>query len=59
MSKLLRIQNVLEKTGLGRSTIYALIKQNNFPPAIKLSGRSVAWVEADIDHWINEKRGSL
>ena len=48
MSKLLRIQNVLEKTGLGRSTIYALIKQNNFPPAIKLSGRSVAWVEADI-----------
>jgi prophage regulatory protein len=59
MYKLLRMQNVLEKTGLGRSTVYALIKKNDFPPSIKLSRRSVAWVEADIDHWINEKRRSL
>lgn len=59
MNNLLRMQNVLEKTGLGRSTVYALIKKKDFPQSIKLGRRTVAWVEADIDHWINEKRGSL
>ena len=59
MNKLLRMKNVLEKTGLGRSTVYALMKEKDFPQSIRVSGRSVAWVEADVDEWINKKRGSV
>ena len=59
MNKLLRMKNVLEKTGLGRSTVYALMKEEDFPKSIRVSGRSVAWVEADVDEWINKKRGSV
>lgn len=54
MSKiLLRLPRVMEKTGLKRATIYLHIKQNTFPKQIKIGTRAVAWLESDIDAWID------
>lgn len=53
--RLLRLEQVKEKTGLGRSQIYAFMKSNNFPRSIKIGPSSIAWLEAEIDDWINEK----
>lgn len=56
MSKiLLRLPKVMEKTGLKRATIYLHIKQNTFPKQFKIGQRAVAWLESDIDAWIDER----
>jgi prophage regulatory protein len=53
---LLRRKLVEGKTGLGRSTIYKLISEGEFPPPIKLTTNgAVAWKSNEIDDWIQER----
>jgi prophage regulatory protein len=50
--RLIRKPDVLCRTGLGNTTLYALIKQGRFPASFRLACRAVAWREADVDEWI-------
>lgn len=53
MSKrLIRITEVMDRTGLARSTVYKYISEGIFPKPIKLGSRAVAWVESEIETWI-------
>ena len=54
-NRLIRRKEVQAKTGLGASSIYAMMKQGKFPKAINISERRVAWIESDIDSWIAER----
>ncbi len=54
-TKLIRLPQVKERTGLPKSTIYRKIKERTFPQQISLGEKTVAWLESDIEHWINEK----
>ena len=56
--RLIRRKEVQAKTGLGASSIYAMMKQGKFPKAITLSERRVAWIESDVDQWISERIAS-
>lgn len=51
---ILRLKQVLSRTGLSRSTIYGLIKDGKFPAQILLSsdGRAVGWIEQEIDDYL-------
>ncbi|MCH4248631.1 MAG: AlpA family transcriptional regulator [Acinetobacter populi] len=51
-NRLIRRKEVQAKTGLGASSIYAMMKTGDFPQCLNLSERRVAWVESDIDEWI-------
>jgi len=51
MISFLRLPHVMEKTGIGRSSIYAKVRDGSFPKPIKLSTRMIGWIEADIDAW--------
>ncbi len=53
--KILRLPQVIEMTGLPRSTIYALIKDNAFPKQVPLGRRAVGWIEQEIQDWIDGK----
>jgi prophage regulatory protein len=53
--RFIRLPEVEKKTGLGHSRIYVLEKQGRFPRRIKISDRAVAWLETDIEDWM-EKR---
>lgn len=53
--RLIRRKEVQVKTGLGASSIYALMEQGRFPRAIAISERRVAWLESEIDQWICER----
>lgn len=55
--RVLKIKEVLLKTSLGKTAIYALIKTSDFPKPISLGIRSVGWIEEEIDAWILEKIG--
>jgi prophage regulatory protein len=52
--RILRLPSVKSRTGLSRSTIYLRISQGIFPKPIALGGRTVGWIEEEIDHWLNE-----
>jgi prophage regulatory protein len=52
MSRYLRIPDVMLKTGLGKSTIWAWVKQGKFPKPIKLSPRVTVWEESKINKWM-------
>ena len=53
--RLIRRKEVQAKTGLGASSIYAMMKSGEFPQCLHLSERRVAWIESDIDKWIAER----
>ena len=57
-NRLIRRTEVQSKTGLGASSIYAMMKQGKFPQCMSLSERRVAWLESDIDQWIAERVAS-
>ena len=56
-TNLVRIPSVKEQTGLSKSYIYQLCKEGKFPKAVPLvpGGTSVAWVESEIQEWIDQR----
>jgi prophage regulatory protein len=55
MNKLLKMPEVRAKTGLSKSHLYALAQQGLFPKQVKLTERSSAWVESEVDGWIDSR----
>ncbi|MCY9864348.1 AlpA family transcriptional regulator [Vibrio coralliirubri] len=54
--RFLRIQDVISLTGLGRSTIYKFMAdETDFPKSMPLCGRAVAWVESEIEDWMESR----
>lgn len=49
--ELLRMPAVVQRTGLGRSTIYRLMASNQFPLPVRLARRAVGWRIADLVRW--------
>lgn len=47
----LRIGTVMRITGLGRSTIYRLMADEQFPSPVRLTKRVVAWRSTDLERW--------
>lgn len=47
----LRIGVVMRITGLGRSTIYRLMADEQFPSPVRLTKRVVAWRKSDLERW--------
>ncbi|KAB8311166.1 AlpA family phage regulatory protein [Rouxiella chamberiensis] len=55
-NKLIRLPKVIEKTGKSRTRIYEDIKNNAFPKQIKTGLRTVAWIEGEIEEWIEVQK---
>lgn len=54
---ILRLPRVLEKTGLSRSTTYAMISDGQFPAPVRIGRRAVGWVESEADRWLTARVG--
>ncbi|WP_020238997.1 helix-turn-helix transcriptional regulator [Escherichia coli] len=50
--KLIRMPEVINKTGFSKAWIYRLISKGDFPKPIKIGIRASAFVESEIDEWI-------
>ncbi|PBN44480.1 AlpA family phage regulatory protein [Sphingobium sp. D43FB] len=55
--RLMRISSVIARTGLSRTTIYRRELRGEFPKREKLSARSIAWYESDIDDFVANPMG--
>lgn len=54
-NSLIRLSEVQRRTGFSKAWIYRLIADGKFPSSVKIGSRSVAFVESEVDHWINER----
>ena len=54
-TRIIRLTEVIEIVGLGKSSIYALMKKGDFPKQIKLGARASGWIESEIDEWIETR----
>lgn len=50
--RFMRLRDVMETTGLSRSSIYLMVALGQFPQQIKIGKRAVAWRQADIENWM-------
>lgn len=50
-----RLPDVLNQTGLSRSTIYEMIGRGEFPRQVKLGPRAVGWSSDDVVAWIESR----
>lgn len=53
--RMLRLPDVVQKTGLSRSQIYRLVGLGSFPRQIQLGDRAAAWIEVEIERWLQER----
>ncbi len=51
----LPLARVAEITSLGKSVIYALAAEGDFPKPVKLTKQRSAWVEAEVREWQRQK----
>ena len=55
MSKrILRLPEVIEKTGISRSSIYEQMQLGLFPKQLRLGKRMVGWSESEIEKHLEE-----
>ena len=52
---LIRLRQVLVKTGLAQSSLYDMIEHDEFPKPVPLSERRVAWLLHEIEAWIEQR----
>ncbi len=54
-STILRVNEAARRCGLSRSMLFALKARGDFPQAVRLTGRTVGFVEAEIEAWIQQR----
>lgn len=52
---LIRLSEVQRRTGYSKAWIYRLISQKRFPQSVKIGTRSIAFIESEVDEWINQR----
>lgn len=55
VTRLIRLPEVMNRVGLGRSTIYRWMSEGRFPKPVQLGGHAVAWVETEVDAWVSHQ----
>lgn len=51
-TNMLRIGEVCRRTGLSKSQVHRLTADFGFPEPIKLGKRATAWIEAEVESWL-------
>ena len=59
IKKMYRLPDVMNVTGLSRSSIYLRISTNEFPKPVKLGRRAVGWPEDTIIAWQADVMGGI
>jgi len=63
--RLIRLNEVLSRTGYGRTSIYRKMGEGTFPKNLKLGApikdptqfdsRAIAWIEEEVDQWLESR----
>ncbi|EGR2323850.1 AlpA family phage regulatory protein [Vibrio sp. 7-5(1-a)] len=52
--RFLKLKEVMQKTALSRSAIYRKMGEGSFPKSVSLGDRAVAWIESEVEEWMEK-----
>jgi prophage regulatory protein len=52
---ILRLTEVIERTGLKKTKIYELQSEGEFPMRVKITAHAVGWIEHEVQAWLAER----
>lgn len=52
--RILRLNAVLDRTGLSRSTLYRKMQAGTFPRNVQISTRCAGWRESAVEAWMRD-----
>lgn len=52
---LIRLPEVQRRTGYSKAWIYHMLSERRFPSPVKIGSRAIAFIESEIDEWINQR----
>ena len=52
MTRILRIREVVQVTGMSRSAIYRKLSAKQFPEQVRLAPQTVGWRDTDVQAWL-------
>ena len=50
--RIIRLNTVLDRTGLSRSTLYRKVDAGTFPAQVQIAARCVGWRESAVGEWL-------
>lgn len=53
--RFIRVKEVLEATGLKRSTLFKLVRDGRFPRQRQLTDRATGWLASEVQQWMAER----
>lgn len=54
-NSLIRLHEVLNRTGYSKAWIHALMSKGEFPQSVKIGTRAIAFIEREIDDWVEQR----
>ena len=55
MPNIIRVSEVARRVGLSRTTIWRRERAGDFPARIRLGGRSVGWLDSEVEEWLERR----
>jgi len=52
--RILRLNAVLDRTGLSRATLYRKVEAGTFPRQLRIATRCTGWRESEINEWLRK-----
>ncbi|MFG1277466.1 helix-turn-helix transcriptional regulator [Xanthobacter autotrophicus] len=53
--RFLRVEEVYQLVGIGRSFLDDLVREGDFPAPVYLSAKTRVWIEAEVLAWMRDK----
>lgn len=54
-NRLMTVSDVMELTGMGRTTLYLYVKNGKFPSPIKITTRKIRWDREIVEKWLIDR----
>jgi prophage regulatory protein len=55
LDRFLKLAEVIERVGLGKTMVYRLVRENRFPQPFKPGGAGTRWSEREVVAWMDAR----
>ncbi len=54
-TRMLRLAEVIRRTGLGKTKLYELQKSGHFPRSVHVTETAVRWIDSEVEAWLTKQ----
>ena len=54
-TRMLRLAEVIRRTGLGKTKLYELQKAGRFPRSVHVTETAVRWIDSEVEAWLTKQ----